>query len=671
VVDGDRGHLVGARAFLRRRSARSAEGGDDGGSESEPTQQSFLHGLGSSANALRVVVAAGVVLVALDGGSYSLESRHSLAVGLFWGLALALALGLIPRGPVPRPAFVALLLLAGGTAWTGLSATWAASEEAAFAELGRSALYLGIVAATVLAARPGSARAWSDGIAIGIVGVAVAALVSRFFPDALEASSELPLLLPDAESRLYYPVNYWNGLGILTALAFPLLLAAAVRAGPGVASALALAPVPALAATVYLTSSRTAVAATVVSTVALVALARRRWAAAGAVALAAAGSAVAIAILAARPELVDDPADPAAVAQGRSAAVLLVLVCLAVGGAWAILLRLRPRQPSRRTGYAAIAAVVIAAAVAAAAADPVERVRDFTQPYGAGEAPTGVRSHLTSASGNARWQEWETALDQFAEHPLLGGGAGSYGAWWAEHGSLPITTTEAHSLYVEALGELGLIGLLLLAGAFVVALAAGALRSRAGDAAAAGLTAAFVGYSLGAGVDWMWELTAVSVVGMALLGLLVGPATAAPAALLQEVGRAPRLALAAAALALAVAAAIPLLKHVELEESRDAAADGRTEDAVESALRARSIEPWAASPALQLALVYERADRLGEARRWIGEALERDHSDWRIWLVAARIEARAGRAEPARAALARAIELNPRSPLFAGLATAG
>lgn len=610
-------------------------------------------------------------LVALDGGSYSLESRNSLAVGLLWALALAFALGLVPRGPVLRPAILVLLLLAVGVAWTGISATWAANEEAAFAELGRSALYLGIVAATVFAARAGSARAWSDGIALGIVAVAGTALASRFFPDVVETSSDIPLLLPDVSSRLYYPVNYWNGLGILTALAFPLLLATGARAEPRVGSALALASLPALAATVYLTSSRTAAGAIVVSTIALIALSRRRWPAAAAAVLAAAGSAAAIAILATRPELVDVPRHPAAVDQGRSAAVLLVLVCFAVGGAWALLLRLNAAQPSRRAGYITIGVALAAAAVAVAASDPVERARDFTEPYGEGGAPGSVGGHLTSASGNARWQEWETALDQFAEHPLLGGGAGSYGAWWAEHGSLPIVVTEAHSLYVETLGELGVLGLLLVAGAFAVALAAGVARSRSGDMAAAGLTAAFLGYCLGAGVDWMWELTVVSVVGMAFLGLLVGPATAPADAPRRAAGAAPRLALAAAALALAVVAAIPLLKHVELEASREAAADGRTEDAVESALRARSIEPWAASPPLQLALVYERSGRIGEARRWIGEALERDDSDWRIWLVAARIEARSGRAEPARAALAHAVELNPRSPLFAGLATAG
>jgi Flp pilus assembly protein TadD len=49
----------------------------------------------------------------------------------------------------------------------------------------------------------------------------------------------------------------------------------------------------------------------------------------------------------------------------------------------------------------------------------------------------------------------------------------------------------------------------------------------------------------------------------------------------------------------------------------------------------------------------------------IGEAIDRDRTDWRLWLVSARIETEAGNITEARSDLRRAKSLNPRSPLFA------
>jgi tetratricopeptide (TPR) repeat protein len=112
------------------------------------------------------------------------------------------------------------------------------------------------------------------------------------------------------------------------------------------------------------------------------------------------------------------------------------------------------------------------------------------------------------------------------------------------------------------------------------------------------------------------------------------------------------------------AQALLLLTQLELRSSQDAAAAGRADEALASALRARALAPWTASPHLQLALVRERAGELGAARTAIRAAIERDRADWRLWLVAARLETKAGDAARAREALQRARELNPRSQLL-------
>src|SRR5204863_6434325 len=128
-----------------------------------------------------------------------------------------------------------------------------------------------------------------------------------------------------------------------------------------------------------------------------------------------------------------------------------------------------------------------------------------------------------STNGNWRWQFWRSAWHEFSGSPLVGRGAGSFQWWWSQNGISVGYVGNPHSLYMEALGELGLVRFLLLVGALLVGTAAGAqaaLRSTGArrDAAAAAL-AGFVAFAVASGVDWMWELPGVAVVGMSLLGL--------------------------------------------------------------------------------------------------------------------------------------------------------
>ena len=135
-----------------------------------------------------------------------------------------------------------------------------------------------------------------------------------------------------------------------------------------------------------------------------------------------------------------------------------------------------------------------------------------------------VKAHLLSGGGSGRWQFWSAALDQWDAHRVLGDGAGTYESWWAQHASFSYFVRDAHSLYLEALGELGILGFLLIVAVVVIAgVAVGVRRSwRApGDAGVttAALTAVFAAYGFSLGFEWMWELTAVSVLGVATLAL--------------------------------------------------------------------------------------------------------------------------------------------------------
>ena len=44
-------------------------------------------------------------------------------------------------------------------------------------------------------------------------------------------------------------------------------------------------------------------------------------------------------------------------------------------------------------------------------------------------------------------------MDQWKEYPLGGEGAGSYEHWWSQHASFTYFLKDAHSLYLEVLGE--------------------------------------------------------------------------------------------------------------------------------------------------------------------------------------------------------------------------
>lgn len=627
-------------------------------------------------------VAVAVAWLAYDGGTFALTTRNTVAIGVWWTVIVALALALWPVATPTRAALATAVLLTGLAGWTLASASWAASAEDAFSELDRSLLYVGVFLVAVLAFRRGDAGRVADGLALGIVAIAVIALGSRLYPSTFPNDHALDFL-PAAQRRLSFPLDYWNGLGIFTALAFPLLLRVALTAERNVIRGVALAPLPALAGVIYLTSSRGGIVTALAGTLSFILLTRVRVAAVAATTLVALGAAAVVSVLHGRPELVNFPGSSAAIEQGRSAGPLIALICVLTGAAYLVLARFGTPALRRGPRFERAVALALVALVAAGvlASHPVRRFETFKQapPDLTKPPPPSERStqgHILSGSGTGRWQQWAAAYQEFKSRPLIGRGAGSYETWWAQHGSLRGFVSDAHSLYFETLGELGLVGFSLIVGALGVGLAAGWRRlTRArGDArtTVAALGASFVAYLLGAGVDWMWEMTVVSVVGIILLGLLTGPATLPVST--EKVPRARggwRIAAIATALtgvAVLYVEAVPLFVDLRLRDSQAAIRRGNADGALSAAVDARNVEPWASSPYLQLALVAEGAGRLHPALGWIERAIDRDRANWRLWLVRARIETKQGSFAAASRSLRHAAALNPKSELFAPLA---
>jgi hypothetical protein len=632
--------------------------------------------------ALVVLVAGAVFGIAFNGGTYSLEARYALAVAVWWGVGLTVALGLVPRAAIPRAAWIAGGSLVALTVWTALSATWAPSAETAIVEALRVCLFVGVFAGIALVSRRGRADRFADGLGLGIAAVAVLSLATRLFPH-LVAAPALEQTLQDVGVRLNYPVGYWNGLAMFVALGMPLWLRAAIADRPAPLRGLAVLPIPVAVSVIYLASSRGAAAVAIVGTVAFLALTSRRPHALAAAAAGAGAAALAAVVIHARPVLIDGPLrGHDAVVKGRAAALLILLFCVAGAVLYGLIAQFAPRRatlpgPARAGGWVA---ALVACAIGIVALHPAQRVREFKRPVGQSVdtslARTYLEAHLLSSGGAGRWQFWGSAVDEFQAHPLAGYGAGTYEAWWAQHGSLAYFVRDAHSLWLETMGELGIVGLLLLLGAFVTALAAGVARLRRTQwderATVAALLAGLLGFILGTALDWMWELTAVALLGIAFLALLTGPGTLPAAGEPEAAPRRPpppvaaRAGTAVVALLIVLFAGASLLGQRALDGSQRAAARGDTKGALDSALRAKRLQPWASAPLLQLALVDEQAGSLPAARAWVGRAIGKHSDDWRLWVVAARLDTKLAQPRAARRDLAHARQLNPRSPLFSG-----
>ena len=152
----------------------------------------------------------------------------------------------------------------------------------------------------------------------------------------------------------------------------------------------------------------------------------------------------------------------------------------------------------------------------------------------------------------ARGDYWHVAWHVAGNHPLLGTGAGTYDLAWAAFGDLGrwSQALDAHSLYLESFAELGVIGLVLVL-ALVAPLVSGLRAERPSTALAASLGGATT-FLLHAGLDWDWEMPAVTIAGIACLAATLGASE-------PQLRVGPRLRIAALSIAVATIAAYSVL----------------------------------------------------------------------------------------------------------------
>lgn len=615
------------------------------------------------------VLAAAILGVALFG----VWTWWALAQGAFFGtvllpgavllyLLLALLAG-FARFPVAArgPHAVAFACLLGLAVWTALSMIWSPAQDLALDYAQRAFLYAAAFAAGLLLAAALRQRMALAAAPLLAAGAVVAAVVLV----RIWTAGDIAGLL-DADKTLDFPFGYRNANAGFFAIVG---LAAIAYAARPATSSRAKAALAALAATglslCLISQSRGSLIGIAAGIVILLVAAPFR------------GRALLTLLLVVLPlalvfsELLD-PYDAAsagassALGEMQQAAVaavfaglLAALLVAAVGvleergaGDWLPV----PTRRGRIIGWSLVAIAGITAAFAVAkgpVADGIEAVSSGDVAYGQVEG-----SRFSYGGGLQRTDFWRVALDQVRDNPVLGGGAGSFRSAYLQHRDSAQAPRNAHSVWLETFGELGIPGLLLLAGGLLFAVGAALRSRRLGPESAALSTVALTAFAVWAGqasVDWSWYFGALSAPVIALLGSAAGPQALSFEILPARV----RSILGVGAVALALIA-VPTFISERLTLNAARSWEGDLGAAYDALGTAADLNPFADVPLLVEANIAHQSDDRERALDALSEAEEREPDDWRAYYLAALVlgtDTAEGEAQ-----LRRAIELNPGEP---------
>jgi O-antigen ligase len=604
-----------------------------------------------------------VAVLGFQAGGFFPDAWAPVALVLAVALALRLATVERPFAGISGWTGAALAALAVLGVWVLLSASWSDAPGRAMIEFVRLLLYGLVLALCASAAAREGRLAWAvRGVAVAIGAVCIAGLITRLRPDVW---SETGL----NAGRLDFPITYWNGMGFVAGIGVLLALhLAASSREPWWVRVPAAGLVPIAACTVYFTLSRGGIAAGVAGLVVYLLVGSSR-ATPGALVAIVPPTAVALSKAYGAELLISsDYADAAGRAEGREMVTTLVL-CVAAAivlRAAALLIdRLMALAPSparlpmavRAGAVAAVATIVLITAVAAGA--PAYAERQVDRFVDSGTALPDTRDRLTDVSSSGRADNWDVALAAWRTERLHGTGAGTYQNEWNTRREIDLQVIDAHSLYLETLSDLGVVGLVLLAVALGSLLLGLVWRLGSDDRPTiAAVLAAMTAWAIHAGADWDWELTAVSVWMFGLAGLAL--ARRAPLA----GGGPPRLLRLIAALGCLILALVPGALWRSQEHLQTAAAAFERGDCpatVDAALNSLGAlgarpEPWE--------LIAYCDVRLGQPKLAEGAAraaIARDPANWEYHYALALVRGAAG--EDPRAAAAAARRLNPREPL--------
>lgn len=612
-----------------------------------------------------------VVYFSFNSGGYFPGTPAVAAILLVVALVLRLTLVEQPFGAFSMPLAVAAGTLGLLSLWILLSIAWSHAPGRGLLEFDRAFMYLLALVISGSVARTASRMRWlAGGLAAGVLVVAIAALATRLAPDHFPTS--LPVI---GESNLAYPLTYSNALGILCVLGAIICLYFATSVNrPLAVRALGSAALPILAATVYLTLSRGPVAAAIIGIGAFALLGRPRGLLTG-LAATVPTSVIAVASAYQHPLLTSShPQAGAAATQGHRVAVVVLLCVLAAAAirlvlGFAVDERLRDlRLPDRNRRAVTIggwAALVLAIVIVAAAVNAPSQISDqYHRFVNSGQAsPTqDIRQSVFSSANRGLVDNWKVALDAFKAAPLHGQGAGAYVNYWNEHRPAhqsSYNVVNAHSLYVQVLGELGIVGFALLAIVIALILAALAPVARGPNRSLyAALFAMALAWAAHTGIDWDWEMPAVTIPFFAVGG--AGLARHVTAARTTPASGSVRVTLSLFLLVGAICPVLVFASQRQLNDARDAVRDGNCTRAIDRA--AAAVDTLDARPEAYelIGICQQQRGRVGFAVQAMRKAADLDPDNWRYHFDLAVVQGGVGL--DARPELVKAHQLNPTDP---------
>jgi O-antigen ligase len=611
-----------------------------------------------------------LVWFAADQGGYPVSSWAPAGIAVLALLAIA-AVSLRPAwARAPRPVRVAIMALAAYAGWCLLSLLWADNRPAAWEDSLRTVVYLAMFALFALWPQRAETAAVLLGLWSVAVGVIAAGIALKLMTDA-DATALLP------GGRLTRPTGYPNASAALMLMAaLPALLLASSRAMPWAARGLLAGVVVLCVDAALLAQSRGALLSLPVVAILLIVLVPGRLRTlTTALPIAAAVGAVAPSILHLSDRIAAAPERAALSGQGTGRAIVLgaLLAAVVVAGAGA-LERHRPsttarRAQVRRAGTVAygVGAVMVVIAGLAVAGNPLHRIDHAWHSFKGGY--TEYRGpHLASGLGSNRYDFYRVALDEFADHPIAGVGAGNFYEDYLRAGRSPETPRYPHSIGLRILAQTGLVGALLLVTALAAAIVA-ALRGVSprgsptlATAAAGGGLLCLVYWLVHGSVDWLYEYAGLGAAAFAFLGLAaaLAPCTA-PAA--SPVASRVRWVPVAGVGLLAAIALVGLWASGQAIERAGRVYARDPGEAYNLLRRAAWMNPFASQPSSIAGGVAVRQGDLARADREFAEALRRAPRDQYLTLERGAVQSALGRRAPALVLLRRAHALAPRDAL--------
>jgi hypothetical protein len=623
---------------------------------------------GLAVTALMLLPGALIVFTGFNAGGYFLTTPALAAMVLSQILLVRVMQSRRPFEGLAPITLVVIGALGLYTLLTLVSASWSHSSGRALIDFDRAWLYLVILIlfGTVRASTQ-DLRWLLRGLLLGASIVCLAGLISRVLPNVWHTAPDV------SNERLSYPVTYWNALGLLAALGTVLAVhLTCTLAERRVVRILAAAVVPLLAATLFFTFSRGAMAAGGVGLVVYLLVARPRGLISGV--LATAPASLALILIAYHANLLDtvDPTTPAAVAQGHRVALaagICAAVCAGLRAIFAAGLDPRLRRAgtlsiSRRGKLAAAVSVVAALVVVALALGVPGAVQHDWHRFISGVPPHGntgdLRKRLTDPSNNGRTDLWRVALHAFTASPLHGYGAGMYQPLWDRNRPTFVYTINAHSLYLQAMAELGAPGLALLLIVVLAVLTGLWTRARGSRRSIYGaLLAISVIWALHAGVDWDWEMPVVTLGFFAVAGAALNPRPGSGPGWVP--GTTSRLILGLLCLATLVTPVLIIGSQNRLENAENALYSSDCAKASSSSLSSIGWLDVRPEPyeVLGFCDLQRGLPRQGVAA--MREAVNRDPGSWETYYTLAIAQAAAG-IDP-RSAAEKALRMNPLEPL--------